>query len=152
MISVLPRFGPATWAARHAKTRSYLLALLSLLVVTSAWVCATGVLSTDAPAAASGRESVTVSEVTTAQEAHDTAEAVRQDSSRCEAPGSPSPCRKVLVPQPDLRLPETTAPAALTAALPVSVPHALSADVCRDVVTSGLSPPPGRAATDRLRI
>ncbi|WP_437088910.1 hypothetical protein [Streptomyces sp. enrichment culture] len=58
----------------------------------------------------------------------------------------------MLLGQPDVRLLETTEPVARTAVVTAVGLDTASADVCREAVTSGLSPPSGRAVPDRTRI
>lgn len=133
-----------------ARARRGLLALLSLLVVLSAWAC--GTRAFDAGAGLPGPRTVTASADAVAQGPVHATATVRPGSSRCDTPSTPAPCRKVLLAQPDARLPETTEPVARTAAVTATGLETVSADLCRDVATSGLSPPAGRAVADRMRI
>ncbi|WP_385644205.1 hypothetical protein [Streptomyces sp. SudanB91_2054] len=149
-MTVLPRLRAVTAVTRSARAGRGLLALLSLLVVLSAWACGTRTL--DVGTGLSSPRAVTASADAAVQGPGEATDRVRPGSSQCEAPGTPPPCKKVLLAQPDVRLLETAEPVARTAALAATGLDTLSADVCRDVVTSGLSPPAGRAVPDRMRI
>ncbi|MEY9485708.1 hypothetical protein RKD26_001502 [Streptomyces calvus] len=144
-----------TATTRHAGARHRLLALLSLLLVVGAWACGTRALSYVDPADAVAQQSrviATASTDVTAEKAGGAAETARDGSSRCEAPGSPAPCRKVFVAQPDLRLAQATDIVLWAVGPPAETPPTVWADVCRDVVISGLSPPTAPSVLDRLRM
>ncbi|MFJ8795820.1 hypothetical protein [Streptomyces sp. NPDC102462] len=103
----------------------------------SAWACGTRTVSfTGTPAAAVTADTGTIAE----EPSGDTA-AVRHGSAQCETPDRPAPRRKIFFPQPVVRLPDTAGVVVQGAAQPSEVFRMTAADVCRDVVTSGLSPP-----------
>ncbi|MBF8173746.1 hypothetical protein IW294_23645 [Streptomyces olivaceus] len=145
--------GPTLTRARHGLT-----ALLSLLVVMSAWACGTRALANGEVTLAWGRAPVTApvkgsaQEPSAGEEAPGTVDAARYDFPQCETPGSPAPCRKVLPAQPDVSLPAATDKVVPSVALSGAVPRTGSAGVRRDAVTSGLSPPTVRIVPDRMRI
>ncbi|MDA5146081.1 hypothetical protein PEM37_31670 [Streptomyces sp. AD681] len=145
--------GPTPARARHGLT-----ALLSLLLVMSAWACGTRAHAHGEVTLAWGRATVTApvegnaQEPSAGEEAPGTVDAARPDSPQCETPGSPAPCRKVLPAQPDVNLPAATDKVVPSVALTGAVPRTSSADVRRDAVTSGLSPPTVRTVPDRMRI
>ncbi|MFI1023131.1 hypothetical protein [Streptomyces olivaceus] len=145
--------GPTLARARHGLT-----ALLSLLVVMSAWACGTRALANGEVTLAWGRAPVTApvkgsaQEPSAGEEAPGTVDAARYDFPQCETPGSPAPCRKVLPAQPDVSLPAATDKVVPSVALSGAVPRTGAAGVRRDAVTSGLSPPTVRIVPDRMRI
>ncbi|MEU0303130.1 hypothetical protein ABZ252_27305 [Streptomyces sp. NPDC006175] len=158
-VTPVPRRpGAAVTGPTHTRARCGLTALLSLLLVMSAWACGTRALANGEVTLARGRAPVTApvdgsaQEPSAREEAPDTVDAAWHGSPQCETPGSPAPCRKVLPAQPDVSLPAATDKVAPSAALSGAVPRTASADVRRDAVTSGLSPPTVRTVPDRMRI